>query len=210
MSTAAPTRACNTLIARSFDWIARPYDFAPLQWLVYRPPHDEVLAELRAAGACRIADIGCGTGILTSRIERELRPERIVGVDASAGMLARARRRSERVGWYRGPAERLPFADADLDAVVCTTAFHFFDQPAALAEFARVLVPGGVMIVSTVGSLSLPRLARISMFPAHAPTPAELRKMVQALGFDVLDQRPIHRPLPRPLIPDIVTVARRP
>jgi ubiquinone/menaquinone biosynthesis C-methylase UbiE len=37
-----------------------------------------------------------------------------------------------------GPAEQLLFEDSSLDAVVTTTAFHFFDQPATLREFARV------------------------------------------------------------------------
>ena len=57
-------------------------------------------------------------------------------------MLNQARARSDRVRWLKGPAEQLPFDDAALDAVVTTSAFHFFDQPAALAEFHRVLHPG--------------------------------------------------------------------
>jgi ubiquinone/menaquinone biosynthesis C-methylase UbiE len=56
-------------------------------------------------------------------------------------MLEQARVRSDRVKWMRGPAEQLPFDDGTLDAVVTTSAFHFFDQPAALREFHCVLAP---------------------------------------------------------------------
>ena len=49
------------------------------------------------------------------------------------------RRRVTNVQWKKGDLARLPLRDASVDAVVCTEAFHFFDQPVALAEFARVL-----------------------------------------------------------------------
>ncbi|GAB2723366.1 hypothetical protein GCM10027089_53970 [Nocardia thraciensis] len=83
MKTPSPTRGFNDLITGSFGRIARTYDSPLLQHIVYRPPQDQVIGELRAAGSRRIPDIGCGTGILTTRIERELRPEQVFGVDAS-------------------------------------------------------------------------------------------------------------------------------
>ncbi|MBB5911442.1 ubiquinone/menaquinone biosynthesis C-methylase UbiE [Nocardia transvalensis] len=214
MKTTSPTRGLNRLITDSFGRVARGYDTPLLQHMVYRPPQDQVIAELRAAGSRRIADIGCGTGILTTRILRELEPEQIFGIDASPGMLAQARTRSTRVTWMQSPAERLPFGDEALDAVVTTSAFHFFDQPAALAEFARVLAPGGLVAVSTVnpsGHLASPvrQLTRTTLSPYHAPSPSEVRNMVRVAGFEVSDQRRIHRPLPRWLIPDVITVGRK-
>ena len=77
---------------------------------------------------------------------------RVYGVDMSEGMLSQARSRSSAVQWRRGPAEQLPFDDGPLDAVVTTSAFHFFDQPAALREFHRVLAPGGLVAVATMSS----------------------------------------------------------
>ncbi|SUA79607.1 Ribosomal RNA large subunit methyltransferase A [Nocardia otitidiscaviarum] len=209
------SRALNHVVTDFFGQVARAYDSATLQRLVYRPPQDQVVAELRAAGCRRIADIGCGTGILTDRIERELHPEVVYGVDASAGMLARAGRRSTAVRWVRGPAERLPLADGELDAVVTTSAFHFFDHPAALREFHRVLAPGGLVAIATVhpsapASRPLQRLTRSPKFPAHAPSPQETRELLERAGFEVTDQRKVHRPpLPDFLIPDVITVARR-
>ncbi|PRC59784.1 SAM-dependent methyltransferase, partial [Mycobacterium sp. ITM-2017-0098] len=66
------------------------------------------------------------------------------------GMLAQAARRSTQVQWLTAPAEHLPFDDGSLDAVVTTSAFHWFNQPAALREFHRVLAPGGFAAVATL------------------------------------------------------------
>ncbi|MEV6098354.1 methyltransferase domain-containing protein [Nocardia sp. NPDC051981] len=207
-------RACNQVVTQFFGNVARAYDIAALQHVVYRPPQDQVLAELRTAGSRRIADIGCGTGILTARIQRELRPEAVYGVDASPGMLAQARARSAAVQWRQAAAEHLPFAAGELDAVVSTSAFHFFDHPVALREFHRVLAPGGLVAIATMhpsGPTSRPiqRLTRSPRFPAHAPSPRETRKLLQHAGFEVVDQRKITRPLPSWLIPDLITVGRR-
>ncbi|MGW4245158.1 class I SAM-dependent methyltransferase [Nocardia sp. NPDC004722] len=216
MSTSLTTgnRAFNHVVTQFFGNVARAYDTAALQQVVYRPPQDQVLAELRRAKSRRIADIGCGTGILTSRIQRELRPDAVFGVDASPGMLAQARNRSTEVKWRQAAAEHLPFAPGDLDAVVSTSAFHFFDHPVALREFHRVLAPGGLVAIATMhpdGPTSRPiqRLTRSPLFPAHAPSPRETRKLLEDAGFEVVDQRKIARPLPSWLIPDVITVGHR-
>src|SRR4029077_16896025 len=117
-------------------------------------------AQLKAHGADKVADIACGTGILAARIETELHLDQIFGVDMSEGMLAQAKARSSKVTWLTAPAEELPFNDGALDAVVTTSAFHWFDQPAALPEFHRVLKPGGIAAVTTIS----PR----QVLPLHA------------------------------------------
>ncbi|QLY29689.1 class I SAM-dependent methyltransferase [Nocardia huaxiensis] len=207
-------RGLNTVITRFFGTVARAYDAAPLQHFVYRPPQDEMVAELRAAGSRRIADIGCGTGILTTRIQRELRPEAVYGIDASTGMLAQARARSTEVTWLKSAAEHLPLDDGALDAVVTTSAFHFFDHPVALREFHRVLAPGGLVAIATMlpnspTSGPIQRLTRSTLSPAHAPSEKETRKLLEDAGFEVVKQRKIHRPMPQWLIPDGITVGRR-
>ena len=177
------------------------------QW-VYRPPHDEVIAQLRAHGSHKIADIACGTGILSDRIERELKPREIYGVDMSDGMLEQARARSNRVKWMRGPAEHLPFDDGTLDAVVTTSAFHFFDQPAALREFHRVLAPGGLAAVAALSArqslLQAPAANRWK--PQHNPSPAEMLRLFERAGFTVSDQHRIRRPPWMWIVSDSITV----
>ena len=142
---ATPGRQFNAAVTRFWSVAAPLYDLPFLQRWVYRPAQDEVLSELRAHGAQRIADIACGTGILASRIAAELHPDQVFGVDMSDGMLEQAKARSARVSWLKGPAEWLPFDDESLDAVVTTSAFHFFDQPAAMAAVAAT--PGARAIV---------------------------------------------------------------
>jgi ubiquinone/menaquinone biosynthesis C-methylase UbiE len=187
-----------------WSFLAPAYDLPILQQWVYRPPHDEVIAQLREHGSRRIADIACGTGILSDRIERELRPDEIYGVDMSEGMLKQAQSRSSSVDWRRGPAEQLPFDDAALDAVVTTSAFHFFDQPAALREFHRVLAPGGLAAVSTM-SARQQFLPGSRLAPTHSPTPAEMRRLFEEAGFTIVEQHRVRRPLWTRPIADLFT-----
>ncbi len=209
--TAAPRRGLNDAVTRLWGLLAPAYDLPFLQQWVYRPPHDEVIAALRARGSRRIADIACGTGILSDRIERELGPDEIFGVDMSDGMLNQARARSARVQWIRGPAEQLPFEDGTLDAVVTTSAFHFFDQPAALREFYRVLQPGGLVAVAAL-SARQPRLQAFSdqkWKPQHNASPSEMRKLFEDAGFDISDQHRIPRPPWTRMISDLITVGTK-
>ena len=110
----------------------------------------EELLPLAVRGATRIADVGCGTGIVTARL---LRPGRLlIGIDRSAGMAAvAATRLPGRI--TLGNAIRLPLASGSVDAVTMVWLLHLLpaaDATAAVAEAARVLGPGGVLI-TTVG-----------------------------------------------------------
>ncbi|OBF72796.1 SAM-dependent methyltransferase [Mycobacterium sp. 852002-51613_SCH5001154] len=209
--TAPSRRGLNDAVTRLWSFLAPAYDLPFLQQWVYRPPHDEVIAQLRAHHARKIADIACGTGILSDRIARELEPDEIYGVDMSDGMLAQARARTDRVQWLRGPAEQLPFDDGALDAVVTTSAFHFFDQPAALCEFHRVLAPGGLVAVAAL-STRQPRLQASSANrwkPQHNASPAEMKSLFEGAGFVISDQHRIPRPAWTRIISDLITVGTK-
>jgi len=99
----------------------------------------------------RLLDIGCGTGGLLERLAGRI--EEGLGVDASRDMLALARTRlAERglshVSVRQADMYRLPIADAAFDAVTLQMVLHYAEDPAvALAEAARVLKPGGVMVI---------------------------------------------------------------
>lgn len=201
-------RGLNSAVTRLWGFLAPAYDLPILQRRIYRPPHDEVIAQLREHGSREVADVACGTGILSDRIERELHPDEIYGVDMSDGMLAQARDRSDRVKWLRAPAEQLPFDDAVLDAVVTTSAFHFFDQPAALREFHRVLRSGGLVAVSAL-STRQPRLqaaAASRWKPQHNASPSEMRCLFENAGFVISEQHPIPRKNWTRFVYDVITV----
>jgi ubiquinone/menaquinone biosynthesis C-methylase UbiE len=206
--TSVSRRGLNDAVTRMWSFLAPAYDLPILQQWVYRPPHDEVIAALREHRARRIADIACGTGILSDRIERELHPDEIYGVDMSDGMLNQARARSHRVQWLHDPAEQLPFDDGALDAVVTTSAFHFFDQPAALREFHRVLAPGGMVAVAALSTRQpwLQAPAASKWKPQHNPSPREMRALFEGAGFTIRDQHRIHRPVWTWLVSDLITV----
>jgi ubiquinone/menaquinone biosynthesis C-methylase UbiE len=208
VTAAAQRRGFNDAVTRFWGIAAPAYNLPFLQQWVYRPAHDEVIGQLRAHSSARVADIACGTGILADRIERELHPAQVYGVDMSEGMLSEAHARSTNVQWMRGPAEQLPFDDGALDAVVTTSAFHFFDQPAALREFHRVLSPGGLAAVSTLSARQLlPQGPATSRWkPAHHPSAAEMRRLFENAGFTIAEQHRVRRPLLTRAISDLITV----
>jgi len=96
-----------------------------------------------------VADLGCGTGPLTTTLAPFVR--RVIAVDASRAMLAAARRRLDgvpNVDLRQGDLESLPLARAEVDAAVMSLVLHYIAEPAkALGEAARVLRPGGRLLV---------------------------------------------------------------
>lgn len=98
-----------------------------------------------------VADIGCGEGYLTIETARWAR--RVIAIDRSADVLSRARAlaRRRRVGnivWRRGDIEDLPLEDAAVDVALLSQALHHAGDPArAAAEAARIVAPGGRVLV---------------------------------------------------------------
>jgi len=107
------------------------------------------------AGARRVLDVACGTGVLARAAGARLGPAgNVTGIDPNAGMLAVARRKSPGITWRAGRAEALPLDDASFDAVLCQFGLMFFeDRAAGLREMMRMLRPGGRMAVAVWDSL---------------------------------------------------------
>lgn len=115
----------------------------------------KALAQLRPGAGDRVLDVACGAGALVIDVAPHV--ERAVGVDLSEGMLEIARSRlrdaaedSTRadVEFLQAPSDQLPFEDVSFTAVVCTTALHHFPDPArSIDEIARVLEPGGRVVI---------------------------------------------------------------
>lgn len=98
-------------------------------------------------------DVGCGTGRLLATLHGAWPGMKLTGIDLSAPYLAEARRligRTARVKLDEAAAEALPFDDASLDLVVSSFLLHELPKEIraqALAEMARVLKPGGLVVI---------------------------------------------------------------
>lgn len=123
-----------------------------------------------------ILDLACGAGAVLRDLKRAFPRSRVMGVDLSLPYLEEARRRSGTQGLIQANAERLPLADASLDAVTCVYLFHELPpriRPVVAAEIARVLKPGGVLaFADSVQPEDEPRMTRLlEAFPAYFHEP---------------------------------------
>jgi trans-aconitate 2-methyltransferase len=179
-------------------WDARAYDAQPL-------PHTQwgrrVLSRLDTAGLTRVLDAGCGTGRDTAQLLELLPDVRVVGIDASASMLAQLRTRFA----DRPDRDRVEVIHADLlqplpvpepvDAIVSVAAFHWIrDHDTLFRNLATVLRPGGQLIVDCGGEGNV---AQVSAAAAEVlgPPPdvwnfagiAETEDRLRAAGLTDLD-----------------------
>ena len=124
-----------------------------------------MVGAVRAGPGDRVLDVATGTGLVAAELVRRHGCS-VVALDQSPEMLARASARlaadrdlAGRVELVQGEAERLPFGDAEFDALTFTYLLRYVDDPAAtLRELARVVRPGG-----TIASLefAVPPLASV-------------------------------------------------
>jgi len=117
-------------------------------YAAHRPSYPPTAIETALAGLgapARVADVGCGTGI-SSRMLAHV-GAKVIGLDPNQEMLAQARRQSAdhdaSISYRRGTGEQTGLDESSVDLVLCAQSFHWFDAPAALAEFHRILVPAG-------------------------------------------------------------------
>ena len=107
----------------------------------------------------QILDVGCGTGYLLGQLAaRAPQAGALAGIDPAPAMIevATSAATDGRVRFVVGTAERLPWPDQKFDLVVSTTSFdHWADQRAGLAQCARVLAPGGCLVLADLFSVLL-------------------------------------------------------
>jgi ArsR family transcriptional regulator len=130
-----------------FDSAAEGWDHTREATFGDRLPLQGLLGLLPAG--LRIADLGCGTGPTSEALAPLV--ERVLAVDASESMLRAARRRLEpfdNVELRTGELEALPIADRSVDAATLVLVLHHVaEPPRVLSEAARILRPGGQLLI---------------------------------------------------------------
>src|SRR3954452_22577544 len=112
----------------------------------------------RVGPGSRALDVATGTGDLAIALSR--RGAVVVGLDFSEGMLELARNKAPALRFEQGDALALPYADGEFDAVtVGFGARNFADLPRGLAEMARVVKPGGRVVVLEITTPQRPPLS---------------------------------------------------
>jgi SAM-dependent methyltransferase len=162
----------------------------------------------------RWLDVGCGTGVLCAAIVERCAPSAVTGVEPSEGFLKTARENlAGRAALQQGSATAIPLVDASVDVVVSGLVLNFVpDQPAALAEMARVAVKGGrvaAYVWDYAGKMELMRFfwdAAVALDPGAAKMdegvrfplcrPEALEKLFAGAGLKGIEVTSIDVPTP--------------
>lgn len=143
---AAPLAAPEYDRSEGYAQWSQTYDQPLRLFPVEEPTMHEILGRLPPSV---VLDAACGTGRYSDLLAR--RGHRVVGVDASEDMLAKARPKVPQAEFRAGDLEALPLEDESVDAAVCALALvHLAEIEGAVRELARVLRPGGRLVISDV------------------------------------------------------------
>jgi ubiquinone/menaquinone biosynthesis C-methylase UbiE len=132
----------------------------------------------------RVLEIGCGGGALLSALQkRQLHP---FGIDINYTALALARRVSPTARLAGGSAGVLPYDNSSFQVVLAQHVIEHFESPATvLSEWARVLAPGGTMVLVTPNANYPDHACFFDPTHHHIFSRTELERCLQGAGFDI-------------------------
>jgi ubiquinone/menaquinone biosynthesis C-methylase UbiE len=105
-----------------------------------------------------VLDVGCGDGVWAAVAKRRTPHGAVVGLDFSRGMLDALAARAPDVARVQGDANVLPLRSGSIDVIVAAWMLYHVDRARALAEYKRVLRPGGRLVAATNSPEFLPTL----------------------------------------------------
>ena len=197
--------------AHELDELALTYEHpARYKRFFYQSRSRAVLEALQAWPGERILEIGCGSGLYTRELARA--QARVTATDYAPSPLAQAKRNvgrlAPRVEFRIEDAQRLSFTDESFDKVLMSEVVEHVPEPGrAIAEAARVLRPGGLLVASTPSRFSPLNLAygvkrRVRRYAfnehLHEFTPGSFRRLVAA-HLDVESLQFVNFVLPYPV-----------
>ena len=116
---------------------------------LFAPYAEHVAGLAKALAPRRVLELAAGTGIATAALVRELPDADLVATDLNEAMVSWAADHVRGPTWRQADAQQLDLPDGSFDLVVCQFGAMFLpDKPAAFAEAARVLVPGGTLLLT--------------------------------------------------------------
>jgi SAM-dependent methyltransferase len=117
---------------------------------VFRPFARDLAQRAARLRPARVLEIAAGTGVVTAELLAASPTVQVTATDLNPAMVATGARRVPQARWEPADASDLPFPDGAFDLVVCQFGVMFLpDKPRAYREFARVLAPGGSLLVNT-------------------------------------------------------------
>lgn len=194
-----------------FDQWAAGYDDGQLQPALYVPVHRTALelAQRLVPRPGRVLDVGCATARLLRQARRQFPHAELVGVDLAWRMLAAAKATAPTepvVRLVHAAAERLPFSGEVFDLAFATLSLrHWTDRDAGTAQLARVLRPGGVLVVADTFPVGGRRARAVPVRRRHQAVPGELATVLATHGLTVV----AHDRIPWFALPDVQVVAAR-
>ena len=183
--------AVDSYFAGRADYWDEIYDQSGLVPLIYQARLDRALASIRSmqlAVGSPVLEVGCGTGRLAVPMaERGLQ---VIATDTVAAMRTATMRRAERAGVQRNLSTvdadvlRLPFADESFLLVIALGVLPWVASgPKALSEMARVVAPGGFLLVTSDNVLALHRWVDPLRNPVLSPIWRGLRSWIGRTGI---------------------------
>ena len=152
---------------------------------------DEVVRAAQLASGETVLDVGAGVGVLIPLIAH-FRPSLILACDLAEKMLLRVKERFPQVQVHRGDITRLDLPDASVDVVFMNAMYgNIADKPGACRNVARMLRPGGRMVVShPEGRAYVEELRRSgTLFIESFPFRSEFEALLHPLGLQVVHYR---------------------
>lgn len=182
---------------RTIGWWAPFYDVA--SWAMSLGQEPAIRRRTIAAAALtpgeKVLDVGCGTGRLALKAWEAVRPDgEVYGIDASEKMIEVARNKVENAGvpvrFQLAAIEDLPFAEGEFDVVLSTFMMHHLPddlKAKGFKEAARVLAPGGRLLVVDLADSTRSLLGRLTGIIGHSMPEGYVAGLKSGMGGAALE-----------------------